>query len=84
MARAVTLIDNLGGEKGRWGELAKELKLFYNTLTGDVLVSSGMIAYLGAFTSAYRNDIAKSWVEKCLSKSIPSSPHFSLIAVLGD
>jgi dynein heavy chain len=63
LERAVKLIENLGGEKGRWGELAEELKLFYNTLTGDVLVSSGMIAYLGAFTSAYRNDIAKSWVE---------------------
>ncbi len=58
MERAVKLIENLGGEKGRWGELAKELKVFYNTLTGDVLVASGMIAYLGAFTSAYRNDIA--------------------------
>ena len=48
------MIDNLGGEKGRWGELAKELKVVYKNLTGDILVSSGMIAYLGAFTSAFR------------------------------
>jgi dynein heavy chain len=26
LVRAVKLIDNLGGEKGRWGELAQELK----------------------------------------------------------
>lgn len=49
------LIDNLGGEKGRWGELAKELKVNYTNLTGDILVSSGLIAYLGAFTSAFRS-----------------------------
>ena len=59
LLRAVKLIENLGGEKGRWGELAIELKSFYTTLTGDVLVSAGMIAYLGAFTSAYRADIQK-------------------------
>ena len=84
LERAVKLIENLGGEKGRWGELAKELRVFYKTLTGDVLVSSGMIAYLGAFTSAFRNDIAKSWVAKCMSYNIPSSPTFSLTSVLGD
>ncbi len=82
--RAVKLIDNLGGEKGRWNELALNLKDFYNTLTGDVLVSAGMIAYLGAFTSAYRSLIAKEWVEKCLERNIPSSPVFSLMNVLGD
>jgi dynein heavy chain len=49
----------LGGEKGRWGELAKELKQFYKNLTGDILVSSGLIAYLGAFTSAFRGEITQ-------------------------
>ena len=48
------MIDSLGTEKGRWSELAEILKVFYVNLTGDVLVSSGMIAYLGAFTSAFR------------------------------
>jgi dynein heavy chain len=50
----VKLIDSLGGEKGRWGELAKELKVSYQNLTGDILISSGLIAYLGAFTAAFR------------------------------
>jgi dynein heavy chain len=82
--RAIKLIDNLGGEKGRWNELAMSLREFYNTLTGDVLVSAGMIAYLGAFTSAYRSQISKEWVEKCLGMNIPSSAVFSLLNVLGD
>jgi dynein heavy chain len=43
-----------------------------------------MIAYLGAFTSAYRTQIAKEWVEKCMARNIPSSSVFSLMNVLGD
>ena len=38
----------------RWGQAAKELALKYNNCTGDVLVSSGVVAYLGCFTSAFR------------------------------
>lgn len=48
------LIENLGGEKGRWGELAEKLRQFFTLLTGDVLISSGVIAYLGPFTPTYR------------------------------
>lgn len=53
-------------------------------LTGDVLISSGMIAYLGAFTSVYREDLAAQWVELCGEKEIPNSGKFSLERVLGD
>ena len=84
LERAFKLIDSLGTEKGRWNELAEQLKVFYVNLTGDVLVSSGMIAYLGAFTSAFRTQITAEWVEKCISKNIPSSETFSLQQVLGD
>ena len=38
----------------RWGKAARELGQLYNNLTGDVLISSGLVAYLGAFTSAFR------------------------------
>lgn len=59
LLRAEILIDNLGGEKDRWGLLAKELEVFYVKLTGDVLVASGMLGYLGAFTAKFREQIAK-------------------------
>ncbi|KAG1667277.1 hypothetical protein FOA52_012566 [Chlamydomonas sp. UWO 241] len=52
--RATKLIGGLGGEKTRWTEVAKRLGEDYVNLTGDVLLSSGFIAYLGAFTSSYR------------------------------
>ena len=38
----------------RWTEAAKALGIKFLNLTGDVLVSSGVVAYLGAFTSAFR------------------------------
>lgn len=63
LERAKQLIENLGGEKDRWKELAAQLKIDYINLTGDVLVSSGMIAYLGAFTPSYRNDITSDWIQ---------------------
>ena len=48
------LLGGLGGEKDRWSNAAKELGERYVNLTGDVLVSAGLVAYLGAFTSAFR------------------------------
>ena len=29
----------------------------YNNLTGDMLISAGVISYLGAFTMAYRDQV---------------------------
>lgn len=37
-----------------WSHAAHELGIKYNSLTGDVLISAGVVAYLGAFTSAFR------------------------------
>ena len=45
---------HLIGEKDRWSKAAHDLSILYTNLTGDVLISSGVVAYLGAFTSAYR------------------------------
>lgn len=64
--------------------MSEQLTVTYNNLTGDVLISSGMIAYLGAFNSVFRDELASQWVEACLSKKIPNSGAFSLSRVLGD
>jgi dynein heavy chain len=64
--------------------MSEELSQTYINLTGDVLISSGMIAYLGAFTSVYREELAAMWVESCEIKEVPNSGKFSLERVLGD
>ncbi|KAL7754340.1 hypothetical protein RI367_000321 [Sorochytrium milnesiophthora] len=84
LIRAEQLIGGLGGEKQRWSETAQQLTQTYNNLTGDVLLAAGVIAYLGAFTMAYRQQALSSWNAQCTSQSIPCSGAFSLGSTLGD
>uniref|UniRef100_A0A8B9VLU2 Dynein axonemal heavy chain 7 n=1 Tax=Anas zonorhyncha TaxID=75864 RepID=A0A8B9VLU2_9AVES len=82
LQRAEQLIGGLGGEKTRWNETALELARKYTNLTGDILISSGIVAYLGAFTSNYRQVI--QWTLFCKAKDIPCSDDFSLTNILGE
>ena len=84
LTRAVQLIEGLGGEKDRWTDQARKLGDRYVQLTGDILLSAGVVAYLGPFTVNYRNDCIRQWIELCKSKKIPCSDVFSLNATLGD
>jgi dynein heavy chain len=57
LERAEALIGGLGGEKMRWTQAAQDLGAQYENLTGDVLLSSSVVAYLGAFTASFRQVI---------------------------
>uniref|UniRef100_A0A8C3DXB0 Dynein axonemal heavy chain 12 n=1 Tax=Corvus moneduloides TaxID=1196302 RepID=A0A8C3DXB0_CORMO len=71
LERAEKLIGGLGGEKTRSEE--------YDNLTGDILISAGVIAYLGAFTAGFRQECTKDW------SKLSNFPHnFSLSKNLGD
>lgn len=52
--RAEKLIGGLGGEEERWTENTRVLGELYINVLGDVLLSSGIVAYLGAFTVDFR------------------------------
>ena len=52
--RAEKLIGGLGGEKDRWTDAARVLGEQYINITGDVLISSGVVSYQGAFTVDFR------------------------------
>nr|XP_044991758.1 dynein axonemal heavy chain 12 [Jaculus jaculus] len=84
LERASKLIGGLGGEKSRWSQAADDLQITYENLTGDVLVSAGVIAYLGAFTSGFRQTCTNDWSMLCKEKRIPCSEEFSLSKTLGD
>ena len=49
-----------------------------------MLISAGVIGYLGAFTFAFREEAIVSWVQECKRFKIPSSAKFSLTDSLGD
>ena len=82
--RAQKLISGLGGEKVNWRAASTRLGEAFNNLTGDILISSAVIAYLGAFTSTYRDEVVPEWATSCSKLNIPSSPNFSLTQTLGN
>lgn len=55
LTRAEQLISALSGEKYRWSQSAKELQSTLDNAIGDVLLSAGVVAYLGAYTVDFRN-----------------------------
>ncbi|KAL7044814.1 hypothetical protein ACKWTF_002067 [Chironomus riparius] len=84
LERATELISGLGGEGTRWSEAATHLGKVYDTLTGDVLIASGVVAYLGPFTSSFRSKQIQEWRDKCESMGIMCATNFQLQNVLGD
>ena len=53
-------------------------------ITGDVLLASGVVAYLGAFDARYRKAIIQGWQKLGKEQKIPCSNEFSLTNTLGD
>lgn len=84
--RAEKLISGLGGEKARWSEEAARLRDLLGKLIGNVLVCSGMVAYLGPFTVVYRREITAAWIKEALTMNIPCSnaEEMNLVQTLGD
>jgi dynein heavy chain len=84
LRRAGDLLRGLGGEKVRWTQSSKELELVYNNVTGDILLSAGVIAYLGAFVTSYRQSAIEQWSSLLNHKSITCAKEFSLRKTLGN
>ncbi|KAK3571583.1 hypothetical protein QTP86_014552, partial [Hemibagrus guttatus] len=84
LIRAEKLICGLGGEKDRWTEAARSLGIKYTNLTGDVLLSSATVSYLGAFTVDYRMECQQEWHKICMKRKVPCSENFTLSNTLGN
>ncbi|KAM8971996.1 dynein axonemal heavy chain 3-like [Pelodytes ibericus] len=82
--RAEKLINGLGGEKERWTNIVLQLEDTYQNVVGDLLLSAGIVAYLGSFTPEFRQEILKEWFRMCKDKHIPVSDGFALSSTLGD
>ncbi|XXQ30104.1 AAA+ ATPase domain-containing protein [Plasmodiophora brassicae] len=84
LVRAEKLVGGLGGERRRWSETVKDLTVAYTRVTGDILVSAGSIAYLGAFTGEFRNKIVKEWHDKLAQYDIVYSAGCTVSSTLGN
>lgn len=84
LRRARELIGGLGGEYTRWSDTAKELGERYYKLTGDILIGSGIVAYLGVFTTQYRQQQIDNWVQICTDLEVICTKDYQLTQILGD
>merc|ERR1719253_1211510 len=72
LARAEKLIEGLGGEETSWKQKSKKLGQDFINLTGDILIASGIIAYLGIFTAQYRKEACDLWLQKLVDLKVPA------------
>ncbi|EZA62718.1 Dynein heavy chain 7, axonemal [Ooceraea biroi] len=84
LRRAEELIGRLGGEYTRWSDTARSLGERYDKLTGDILIGSGIVAYLGVFTMQYRQRQVENWVAFCSSLNVVCTQDYQLTQILGD
>ncbi|CAB4061834.1 DNAH [Lepeophtheirus salmonis] len=64
LERAEQLITGFGNERENWSNKAQFLSAKYFQLTGDILLSVGIIAYLGPFFQEIRDEQIQLWQKK--------------------
>ena len=90
LKNATILNSSLGNEKEEWKRKKESLTQFAQNIIGDILISSGIISYLGAFPKAYRENIILEWANKIKDSRIPISfsetqdPNDIMRGIIGD
>uniref|UniRef100_T1J4J2 AAA+ ATPase domain-containing protein n=1 Tax=Strigamia maritima TaxID=126957 RepID=T1J4J2_STRMM len=84
LQRASKLNTGLANEHMRWHATAKRLRAELSHVVGDVFVATACIAYYGAFTTEYRQELVPFWVSYTKSVNVPISDDFSLVSVMAD
>lgn len=77
------MIDKLSDEEVAWAQSLEINKAKKTCLVGDIIIASGVIAYLGVFSVDYRAEAIENWVSLMKSFEIKSSEEFKLQNVLG-
>ena len=97
LARAIKLIHGIGGKESfqlkfkmflgdqeRWENQVLELSKKYQTLVGDVLLTTGYITYLGPLPPSYRTTLLNHWKSYLSSLKIGYSSDFNFAEALSD
>lgn len=83
-ALADLLISSLEGEKISWQASLVKGKADSLTIEGDILICSGVMAYLGVFSKSYRDECVTEWVKLLQKYNITASENVSLSEILGE
>ena len=82
--RANKLLNELSGERGRWGDRVVTLASMLDNLIGDVILSVGTVVYLGALTKSFRARAIQAFKNHLADAAITYSYDFAVSNVLGD
>ncbi|XP_026666919.1 dynein heavy chain 6, axonemal [Ceratina calcarata] len=82
--RSGRLTSALVDERIRWEEMTRGFDKQIFNLTGDTLVAAGALAYLGAFTNEYREELIQAWLASCKQYNITTTENYSIITILAD
>ena len=80
--RAKSLIEKLAGEEKSWDLNLKQNRADKLNLVGDVVISSGVIAYLGVFSFQYIDKAIEGWTNMLKEFEIKGTENFSLRDVI--
>lgn len=84
LERATQLTEGLKHEKVDWDKFVIKWSSALDTIEGDILLCSGYISYLGAFTPEYRYSTIQAWQKQLESFAITTTQEFDMTAILGD
>lgn len=77
-------MGGLADEKMRWGATIENLDGKIKNVVGDVLMAAASVAYLGPFTTEYRSDLVKQWLQRHDQLEVPHSENPTLMETLGE
>lgn len=85
LSLAERLVNGLGGEKLRWGENVKQLKIDANTVVGDSLLSAAFVSYIGPFSAGLRQQLwIHTWLPDIKAREIPYTEGVDPLRVLAN
>ncbi|KAI8620571.1 dynein heavy chain and region D6 of dynein motor-domain-containing protein [Chytriomyces sp. MP71] len=84
LARASKLTLALADEQIRWTESVASMNFLIGQLVGNIFICAASVAYYGAFTSVYRQDLVLIWMRKCQEFQVPVTENFNLTEHLVD
>lgn len=84
MNRAVRLINGLSDERVRWLNTISTVEASSVTITGDILLSAGAVAYLSPFTDKYRRGLLSEWIKIVEENKIQCSTDSNPVSILAE
>ncbi|ORC83399.1 dynein heavy chain [Trypanosoma theileri] len=83
LTRAKKLIEGLGGEKVRFAKESERFQEELRYVVGNVVISAGVVAYLGPFLHKYRERVMQNWLNMCKQQNVLVSEDYALAKFVG-